>query len=105
MKTSALTLSLIAAFALAGCDDAVPSQNSSDRTITREQPKTPEEIAAQQAMMPKLREIASKGAAWDSLSAEDKAPFLEFQNGNEKVAQDYYAALVDTMKDIAEAQQ
>jgi hypothetical protein len=105
-----LAIAFVTVFALAGaaCSDVEPSQQAGDTTVTREQPKTPEEIAEQQKLMPKMQEIARKamasGAEWDSLGAEDKAPFLEFQKGNEKIAKDYFTALVETLRDQDAAQ-
>jgi hypothetical protein len=103
-STIKFTLIVLVLVSIIGCNDVDKGQNSSDTTVTSKTAKTPEEIAAQQALLAPMDAVAKKNlsanTAWESLGSEDKQPFLDFHSGNEEKAKTHYAGMLEQHREM-----
>jgi|GEM_PF-4128345 hypothetical protein len=98
-KLSLVGLALVG-FLMAGCDQTAPQESSAKTEIYQENPKTPEEQAAQRQRLVKMEEIARRtNTTWDQLNETDKQPYLDFHQGKEPGAKKHYEEMVLMIRD------
>ncbi|MFQ3587088.1 MAG: hypothetical protein SNJ74_02220 [Fimbriimonadaceae bacterium] len=98
MRTFPSTLCAILGFGL-----VVACGGPADQTapVATEAKPAPIEDTAQQALLPRMSEVArTSPAGWTTLTSEQRAPFLEFHSGNEERARTHYETLVETEREV-----
>jgi phosphopentomutase len=93
------TIPLLPLIVLAGCQNAGPDPTKPLGDTTASQ-KTLEATAELRTQMSQVARTATGG--WETLSAEQKAPFLTMQQNDEKKAKDYFDVLVENEREIAQ---
>lgn len=83
---------------LVGCSGGSPDQSAPNATNS-----APVQLddPAKQALLPQMSGVARTApTGWSSLTAEQKAPFLQFHANDEAKAKQHYEGLVETERDI-----
>lgn len=106
MKIHTFGLIIFFAVSLAGCSDVARGESSDDSTVTSQTPQSPEEIAAQQALLQPMDQVARKhmnlNTGWSALSSDEKQPFLDFHGGNESKAENHYKGMLEQHREMAQ---
>lgn len=99
MMIRALSSIVAALTLLLGSSCGGPTDQSAPVT-TKEEP-APLSDPAKQQLLPLMSEVARfQTGGWDSLTPEQKAPFLDFHSNNEDKAKTHYETLVETELEV-----